>query len=202
MTRARNAMAVAFMIGALAACSTQAPGGSSSPAFSALPSAAVGSSPPAASSGLPSLEALIPDQIRGMTLQKTSMKGADFLSSSDADPASVAFLQGLGVSPTDIGVAFGYGFDSGTNAGFAMFVFQAAGADESRLVSVFTSASSQGRTTPLDWQAASVGGKNVRVAADSEEQGIKLYLYAHADVLFVLSGTAQDLVSDALARLP
>lgn len=137
-----------------------------------------------------------------MTLQKTSMKGSSFLASSDADASSVAFLNAIGVAPADIGVGFGYGFDASSGAGFAMFVFQAAGADQSRLISVFTSASSQGRATPLDWQPTTVGGKSVRVTTDSEEQNIKLYLYAHGDVLFVLSATSDSVVSDALAKLP
>ena len=137
-----------------------------------------------------------------MTLEKTSMKGSSFLASSDADASSVAFLNAIGVAPADIGVAFGYGFDARSGAGFAMFVFQAAGADQSRLISVFTSASSQGRATPLDWQPATVGGKSLRVATDTQEQNIKLYLYAHGDVLFVLSATSDAVVSDALAKLP
>lgn len=137
-----------------------------------------------------------------MPLEKTSMKGSDFLASSEADQNAVTFLQALGVAPPDIGIAFGYGFDPSNSAGFAMFVFQAAGADEARLMSVFTSASSQGRTTPLDWQAADVGGKRVQVATDTETQGIKLYLYGHGDVLFLLSATSETVVADALRELP
>jgi hypothetical protein len=212
MTRIRpeHIGALALLVVALVACSTQSPSGSASPGASRTPggsgdasaTSSAAASAAATAGALPSLEGLIPDKVGGMTLEKTSMKGSDFVGSSDADPGSIAFLKALGVAPADIGVAFGYGFDASTSAGFAMFVFQAAGADESRLITVFTSASSQGRSTPLDWQPATVSGKSVRVATDTEQQNIKLYLYGHGDVLFVLSATSEAVVSDALAKLP
>lgn len=203
MTPVRRAAVAGLLVVAIGACSSS-PSASTTPSPTTAPSAtpSATASSPATTGAVPALEALIPDKVGDMTLEKTSMKGSDFLSSSQADQSAVAFLRALGVAPADIGIAFGYGFDPGTSAGFAMFVFQAAGADEARLVSVFTSASSQGRTTPLDWQAADVGGKHLRVATDTETEGIKLYLYGHGDVLFLLSATSENVVADALGELP
>ena len=202
MTPIRRAAGAGLLLVAIGACSSSS--GSTTPSPTTAPTAtpSATASSPATSGAVPALEALIPDKVGAMTLQKTSMKGSDFLASSDADQSAVAFLQALGVSPADIGIAFGYGFDASNSAGFAMFVFQAAGADEARLMSVFTAASNQGRTTPLDWQAADVGGKHVQVATDTETEGIKLYLYGHGDVLFLLSATSPDVVTEALSELP
>lgn len=203
MTRLRRLTAAGLVLVAIGACSSS-PGASVTASPTATPRVTPSAAPssPATSGAVPALEALIPDKVGAMTLEKTSMKGSDFLTSSAADQNAVAFLQALGVAPVDIGIAFGYGFDPSNSAGFAMFVFQAAGVDEARLMSVFTSASSQGRTTPLDWQAADVGGKHLRVATDTETQGIKLYLYGHGDALFLLSATSEDVVTEALHELP
>jgi hypothetical protein len=207
MTRIRSAGTAGLLIIALAACAqtatvTPSPNAPAVPGASGSPSSPAAASASRAPSALPALEALIPDKVEGMTLEKTSMRGSDFLGSSDADPASVAFLQSLGVAPADIGVAFGFGFDPSTNGGFAMFVFQATGADEAQLIKAFTDSSNQHRSVPLDWQGATLGGKHVQLAADTEEQNVKLYLYAHGDVLFLLSATSESVVPDALGKLP
>jgi hypothetical protein len=161
-----------------------------------------------ASSGLPTpgavadLEALIPDEIGGIELQKFSMKGDEFVNSQSATEETEDFLRGLGVSTDDVGVAFGFGFSSETGDAVAMFVFRAVGAGTDRLVSVFKEATDSERQTPLDWEPATVGGKQVERATDSEQQGQTIYLYAKDDILFFLAASQEEQAAEALAGLP
>lgn len=210
MTRLRAAGLAGLLSFVIAACSSSS-GTSASPTPSPMPSPTPTAAASSAVSGFPfpslgnsdkELEALIPDQIGGVTLQKFSMRGNEFMSSSNADPESVAFLNALGVQPSDIGVAFGFGFSADAQAAVGMFVFRANGANQAQLLSVFKDASNQNRDTPLTWSTESLGGKSVEVATDPEQQGAKLYLYARDDILFLFSATSDDQVSDALGKLP
>lgn len=198
---------LAALVVALGACSA----GAASPTPSVTPSPSPTSTPSASPSllALPSLgnadaalEALIPDTIGGIVLEKSSMRGSDFLTSSSASPATVAFLQALGVSASDVGVAFGIGVDSTAGNGVVMFVFRAAGADSARLVATFKQASNTGTSTPYTWGAATVAGKSVEVTTAASSGGVKLYLYAHGDTLFLVGATTADQVTEALSKLP
>lgn len=106
----------------------------------------------------PELEALIPDVIGGLPMQKFSVTGADFL--SGATPEQMAqFLADLGVTIDDISAAFGFG-GTPEGASASMVVFRAAGASGDRLVEVFIERSNEDRETPLVWTATTVGGKS------------------------------------------
>lgn len=144
------------------------------------------------------LEALIPDTVGEITMQKTSTKGDEFIASSDSDPAVAKFIQDLGVSPGDISLAIGFGFAPDGSSSLGMFVFRAEGADTDRLVSAFKEANDADRDAPLTWSSTSIGGKTVESALDGETT---FYLYAKDDVLFYLSGDA-DSAEEAISGLP
>jgi hypothetical protein len=163
---------------------------------------------PTGGGGLPTagavadLEALIPGEIGGITLQKFSMKGDEFVNSGSATQETQDFLQGLGVSTDDVAVAFGFGFDAQGGDSVAVFVFRAQGAGTDRLVSVFKQATDSERDTPLVWESASVGGKQVERATDPEQDDQVIYLYATGDTLFFVAATKEDHAAEALAALP
>jgi hypothetical protein len=169
-------------------------------------------SPSMAASGMPSagvsagtardLEALIPDAIAGITLEKFSMQGNEFVNSGGATEETQDFLEGLGVSTDDVAVAAGYGLSPDTGDGVAVFVFRAEGAGTDRLLSVFKEATDSSREEPLAWEAADVGGKRVERATDPEQGDQVVYLYATGDTLFFLAATQEDHASEALAALP
>jgi hypothetical protein len=193
---------------ALVACGPAASDGSGEPSSDASQAAAS----EAQSSGggvLPSfkegavadLEALIPDTVGGVSIQKLSMAGAEFLSSADSGPTFIKFVEDLGVSPTDISIA--YGFSSLTAASappgrLFMFVMRASGADTGHLMSVFKTSADTDRDTPLTWTTEIVGGKTVQKADDGVATN---YLYAWDDILTFVIGDP-DLVAETFSGLP
>ncbi len=114
---------------------------------------------PSLPSGAADLEALIPDTIGGVALQKLSMQGNEFANSGGASAEVEDFLRNLGVSPDDVSVAIGFGLSTESGSGVAVFVFRAEGADSGRLLQAFKDATDAERDAPLEWESANVGGK-------------------------------------------
>lgn len=200
LSRSYAALATLILAVLIAACGGS---GSSTPA-SAQPSTVASEVPSAGVSAgtAQDLEALIPNEIAGITLQKFSMQGSEFVSSGSATEETQDFLEGLGVSTDDVAVAAGYGLSPDTGEGLAVFVFRAEGAGTERLLSVFKEATDASREQPLQWEAAEVGGKRVERATDPEQDGQVVYLYATGDTLFFLAATQEDHAAEALAALP
>jgi hypothetical protein len=207
LIRLRVALATMCLGFLVAAC-----GDSSSGASQASPSATQASTQPTAAGAsglaLPSLpssakdlEALIPAEVGGITLQKLSMQGDEFVSSGGATEETQQFLEGLGVDTDDVAVAAGFGSATGSGDALVVFIFRAEGAGTDRLLTVFKKALDSDREEPLEWEAATVGGKHVERATDAEQQG-RVYLYANGDLLFYLAATQEDDAAEALEALP
>jgi hypothetical protein len=187
----------------LVACGPSASSSSPSSAPSVAPSQAQESSgggvlPSFTAGAVADLEALIPDKVGALTMQKQSMAGSDYLTSAQSDPATVKFVQDLGVSPSDISIALGFGFSSDGSSSLVMFVVRAAGADTDRLVSVFKAADDESRDTPLTWNTTTIAGKQLQVAVDGDTP---IYLSAPGDILFFISGDAAS-TQEAIGGLP
>jgi len=209
VTLPRTATAVILLLGlAIAACSS----GSASPsptASVAVPSESAAEPSPSTSQGaepsLPSgaadLEALIPNKVGGVTLQKLSMRGNEFANSGSASAEVQDFLDNLGVSPEDVSVAVGLGVDTDNGSGVAIFIFRAEGADSGRLLQTFKDAVDAEQDTPLEWESANVGGKQVERASDPQQNNT-VYLYVNGDVLVFVSTTNQDDAAQVLSGLP
>ena len=136
MNRSRTLVVAGLVAIVLAACGSSSASPSASQSASVAPSASAAESPgiglPSFSAGVVAeLEALIPDEIGGATMQKFSMRGDQFLTSGQEDPTTARFLEELGVSPNDVSIAFGFGFAPDFTSGAAMFVFRAEGATDS-----------------------------------------------------------------------
>jgi hypothetical protein len=184
------------------------PAASSSSSGQSSAASAAASEAPASSGDVPGpsftegavadLEALIPDTVGDLAMQKSSTRGDEFLTSSDGDPAVAKFVTDLGVSPSDISIAIGFGFSADASSSLGMFVFRASGADTNRLIAAFKEANDSDRETPLVWSNTTVGGKQVESAVDGETT---YYLYAKGDVLFFLSGDPTS-TEEAISGLP
>jgi heat shock protein HslJ len=207
MNRMRMAGLAGLLTVLVAACSSNA-GASATPTPTPEPTATPAASA-TASGGIPfpsignsdtALESLLPDAVDGITLQKYSMKGNEFMGSAQADPQTQAFLNALGVSPSDISVAFGFGVDIANQSALGVFAFKAPGAGADRLLTVFKTAAAQGDTT-YDWQSATVSGKSVQQASEPSDPTTQIYLYPTNDVLFLVTGNAGP-AADALSALP
>ncbi len=205
MNRFLSIVAAAVVGVALVACGPAASSSSGEPsgaasqaAASQAESSAGGVLPSFTAGAVADLEALIPDTVGEMTMQKTSTRGDEFLTSSGADPAVAKFVNDLGVSPSDISIAIGFGFTADASSSLGMFVFRASGASTDRLVAAFKEANDADRDAPLTWSSASVGGKDVEKAVEGDQT---YYLYAKNDVLFYLSGDPAS-TEEAISGLP
>lgn len=180
------------------ASSSAEPSIEASVAASEAPASGGGALPSFTAGAVADLEALIPDTVGDITMQKQSMAAGEFLVSPDSNPATIQFVENLGVSASDISIAIGFGFSTDASSSLFMFVFRAAGADGSRLVSGMKEAMDAERETPLTWSSTQVGGKQVEVAVDGETT---IYLYATGDVLFFIFGDAAS-TEEAISELP
>lgn len=162
------------------------------------PSDGNGAGPSFTAGAVSELEDLIPDVAGGLTFSKDSLRGSDYLVSSDADPVMVAFIQDLGVSPGDVSIARAVGFATDQSPGVYVFVFRAAGGDSNRLLAAFKTATGTETESPLEWSSATVGGKAVEVA---ESYGQTTYLYVKGDTLFFIAST-QSVAEEILNGLP
>jgi hypothetical protein len=181
--------------GSLTASTTQAV---ATPSVAAT-SSATGDALP---SGATDLEALIPDKVGKIVLQKASMSGDQFVGSGNATQEARDFLQGLGVSTDDVSVAVGFGADLGTGDTVAVLLFRALGANSDQLVSRFKEATDRERDNPLDWQSADLGGKHVEKAADPQQGNGSIYLYATGDLLVFVTAGSDERAAEALSALP
>lgn len=200
MNRLRTIVLTAVAGLALVACGSTASGSaqpSQEQSQAAQPSGN-GAGPSFTEGAVSELEDLIPDVAGGVTLNKASTQGNDYLISSDADPGTVAFLQDLGVSPSDVSIAYGIGFSTDLTSGVAVFVFRAAGADSNRLLAAFKTSTDSDSESPLEWSSATLAGKSVEVA---ESNGQSTYLYVKGDTLFFI-GATQAVAEEILNDLP
>jgi ABC-type glycerol-3-phosphate transport system substrate-binding protein len=199
LNRTRVALATICVGLLVAACGGGASSNSAS-RVSATPTATQSSIQPSLPSSAKDLEAFVPDKVGGITLQKFSMQGDEFVSSGGATEETQQFLEGLGVDTDDVAVAAGFGSSTDTGA-LVVFVFRAEGAGTDRLLTVFKQALDSDRDVPLQWQDANVGGKQVERATDAEQEG-QVYLYANGDILFYLAATREEDVAEVLEALP
>ncbi|HEV8516880.1 MAG TPA: hypothetical protein VGQ47_04530 [Candidatus Limnocylindrales bacterium] len=225
MTRRARLAAPALLAFALAACQTGAPTASSPPAFpsqppSAAPTAVESETPPESAlpslpSGFPSfvlpsftraedLEAILPDELGGTTLQKFSFRGSDLFGddpNDENDQQFQALIQALGARPDDYAIAAAGGEVGGTNVQIG--AIRVEGIDGARLLQALIQVGQiQEPDTLVD--QTTIAGKNVtRVAdpADLEDLGPS-YIYPAGEVIFFVQSTDEDLVAQALAELP
>ena len=194
--------AILLLAFAIAACGSGGASASPSASPTAQPSVpAASGAEPSLPSDAADLEALIPDTVGGVTLQKLSMRGNEFANSGSASAEAEEFLRNLGVSPDDVSVAIGFGISPDSGGGAAVFVFRAEGADSGRLLQTFKDATDAERETPLDWESVTVGGKQVERATDPEQDS-RVYLYVTGDLLVFVATASEDDAAEVLAGLP
>jgi hypothetical protein len=203
VNRLRNGAAFATLVTALAACGPAASNRSGEPsvASSAVASDGQASGGVGASfspGAVADLEAWIPDNVAGMTMQKQSMSG-DAYAEQIGDRAIAAMLQELGVAPANAAVAIGIGNSPALNLSARMLVIRAPGADSDQLDEAFKTATNGVRPTPLQWAATSIGGKQVESAADGPGT---YYLYVKGDVIVFLVPSDQNVAAEIISGLP
>lgn len=210
MNRFTTAAMVALVAVVVTACGSSTNSASPSQAAVATPSLAASAAPTGSGAALPSLpssakdlEALIPDKIGDITVLKSSMTGSQFVGEGAGVKDAQDFLNGLGVSTEDVSVAIGLAGDLNASSNpLAIVLFRAKGASSDRLLSLFKEATNRERKTPLVWAPASLGGKEVQKAADPEQGGGSVYLYATGDLLAFVTAGDDTKATEALSALP
>jgi hypothetical protein len=178
----------------LAACQASA-----SPVASPSPSEVGTSGAPRPSLvGAPDLEATLPSEAAGITLQSFSMSGPDFVE-GEVDEQFVTFIESLGADVQDVSVAFAFGANADGTQTASAFAFQVAGASAQELIDAFKASAEQG----LVWQPQTMGGKSVEASVpDPPDFPIPVVLYATNDVLYFVSSTDPNATQEILAFLP
>ncbi|HUG30475.1 MAG TPA: hypothetical protein VMQ65_08195 [Candidatus Limnocylindria bacterium] len=166
--------------------------GSTAAAATQAPVATIGIGPTFAlpSFELPSadeaLEALLPDDIAGETVRKSSITG-DQLLGFRGSPEVEAVLDQFDKSPSDLSVAFG-----GTT-NLTLIAYRLEGVDGSQFLNTFlVAAGEDGQVTVTD---AAYGGKAVKKVVSSNAANGTVYAYTAGDVMYIVGG---DDITDAL----
>ena len=170
----------------------------------ALPSFDLGSFDLPSFTAVEELEDLLPDELRGTTLQKFSFRGSDLFGddpTSEDDAEFDALLRALGAQPDDYALAVAGGQVGETN--IQIGVVRVAGADGARLLQELVRV---GTATEPDTtvEQTTIAGKSVtRVTdpADSADLGPSL-IYASGEVIFFVQSSDESLATEALGLLP
>jgi hypothetical protein len=182
---------------ALAACGSSAPstGPTTPPLATVAPptQAAPATGAPGFSFTLPSvdkeLEAVLPDQIGGVAVQKASMTGEAML----GVPGSEEFQQvlaALNKTPADVTGAFG-----GTTRAITIAV-RIKGLDAGTFFNAFVQASQDDQAVITD---ATIAGKPAKKVVDGS--GATTYLYFTGDTVVTIAGAGADLTDPELTEI-
>ncbi len=158
---------------------------------------------PSLGEGDPELAGRFPDMVDGQPLQVQSISGDAFAAMGGTDPTFEAFLESVGAELSDVSVAFGgVSNPADPTAILSVGAFRVLGASEGLLQEQFIGALDEGGSSPAEFEAATVAGKDVLTAADptgtTENQ---VFIYTQDDTLYFLTGTEEQ-VAEILEALP
>lgn len=186
------ALLVAACGGAAATPGATSRGGLSAAPVTQAPAGTNGSEPSMVlpSFDLPSgdaeLEALLPDDIAGETVQKFSMTGDTFMGGAGNSEVA-AVLEQFNKEPSDLSVAFG-----GTDA-VALIAYRLKGVEGSQFFNAFlVAAGEDGQVTVTD---AAYGGKAVKKVVSPNADIGTVHVYTAGDVMFIVG---DEDITDAL----
>ena len=169
------------------AAASSAPLSSSEPsAVATTPSSSALSSLPAVTSSHadPALEALLPAEISGTSMQRSSATLAALLASGGDRTAIDAFLRGLGKSESD--GTYAAAFDPTNTVGGGIFAFKIAGVNADVLLPAIVSVEQSDLGAGATTKQATVGGKSATVVSVGTGVNDTEWVYGSDDVVFVI----------------
>ncbi|MGH2484118.1 MAG: hypothetical protein ACRDE9_06655 [Candidatus Limnocylindria bacterium] len=194
--RPRHVLSAAAAALLLAACQASA-----SPVVSPSPSEVATSGGPLPSFvGAADLEATLPSEAAGITLQSFSMSGPDFIA-GEVDERFVTFIESLGADIQDVSVAIAFGANADGTQTASILAFQVIGATASDLIDEFKATADEG-ADPLEWHAETIAGKSVELSDTNPDFPTPVTLYATDEVLYFVSSTDPNATREILAFLP
>ena len=175
--------------GASPAAASSAPSAQSSSAPSAVATAqsssAAASLPGVTSSHAdPALEALLPSEVSGTAMQRSSATLAALLASGGDRTAVDAFLQRLGKSESD--GTYAAAFDPTNTIGGGIFAFKIAGVNVDVLLPAIVSVEQSDLGAGATTKPATVGGKSVTVVSVGTGVNDTEWVYGRDEVVFVI----------------
>ncbi len=157
----------------------------------------VGAIPSFDINGDPDLAARFPSTVGGEAIQVISFRGDTLMAAGEIDPTFQDFLDSTDAELDDVSVAFG----GSPDGSLSMAAFRVLGVAEDRLEEEFLSASEEAGDIE-NAERASVGGKDVWVAADSTgTTSASVYLYVKDDTVYFLTGSEEQ-ATEILSALP
>jgi hypothetical protein len=193
---------VALLVLVATACSSgSSPTASEAPTATPLPSlpAAESDAPgPSFNEGAGELADLLPTEVNGIPIEYESFTGMAGL--GEMTDEEQAFIDRLGVDPSQVVFASGIGGDFASEDGFILITAtKVPGVDTNTLRSEFISViETESEATA---EERTIGGKTV-TAFVSEEEGDIGFVYVNGDVVFSVYGLPESLSEEAIAQLP
>ena len=165
---------------------------SAAPASSTPASIAPSSSPAAAASqpavteshADPALEALLPAEVSGTPMQRSSATLAAMIAAGADGTAIDGFLQSIGKTESD--GTYAAAFDPANALGGGIFAFKVAGVDAGVLLPAILSVEQSDLGTGATTDQATVGGKPVTVVSVGNGVNDTEWVYAKDGVVFVI----------------
>ncbi len=204
MSRALAALAAGFALAVAAvACSptvtpipTRSPTPIPTPSL-ALPTPGSVATPDASRHADPSLEALLPASLGGVSLRRESQRGTDLTRQSDAMDT---LLKDLGKTLADFTLASAYSDAGEVKA--QVGAWRVAGASTALLMPEFVKAVQASSTTPLTVAETSLAGRTVTQigVAGQLTQG-PLYAFVRDDIVLFVQTPDPELAREALAAI-
>ena len=180
---------------ALGAAGCGGGGGSSSSTTVAAPPPPTTTQPPEVSHTAPDLEALLPDSINGVKLEKGSANGAGVFGGDAFSREMTQRLGAAGKAPADLRFANA----QNPKTEFEVGVFEVPGMKASELRAAIV-ASSRPNAPGLLAEQATLGGKPVTTLV--YPGGSVLYLYEQGDRVFYIGTQSKPLAVKAIGLLP
>ena len=144
-----------------------------------------------------SLEALIPDEIAGEQVKKTSLTGDSFLDSFGSLGDSMeTLLEQMGKAPADLSVCY-----AGTDP-VTIVAYRIKGVPAETFFQAFVLIARPG--AQMQQQDVTHGGKTVKKILPTEAAGETIYAYAVDDTVFIVGGAdvTDALLDETFSKLP
>jgi hypothetical protein len=185
------------------AVSSSAPSAvATTPPSSAAASLPAGPSLPtvSASHADPALEAVLPAEVSGTSMQRSSATFAALIASGGDRTVIDAFLQSLGKSESD--GTYAAAFDPTNVVGGGIFAFKIVGVDAGVLLPAIVSVEKADLGAGATTTQATVGGKSVTVVSIGSGVNDTEWVYGHGDVVFVVHASDEAHATAYLQALP
>ena len=151
------------------------------------------------------LEALIPDEIGGVEVTKSSGSVAGFVEGGEGEPALLSSLGTLVEEAPDADLAVGFAF--GEEVQSNLWIFRAPDVAAENLVQSIREAF-EAEDSLTGWEASMLAGKDVLVAVDPGEEGTegsdqgRAYLYGTDSMVFFFTTTDPEVAAEVFEALP